>query len=87
MARYFKSDNTAPVAAEILAAIAAANDGYAAGYGDDDWSQRLNARYSALFAHDVRVFPVVSGTAANADRKSTRLNSSHSSVSRMPSSA
>jgi threonine aldolase len=66
MARYFKSDNTAPVAAEILAAIAAANDGYAAGYGDDDWSQRLNARYSALFAHDVRVFPVVSGTAANA---------------------
>jgi len=31
MARYFKSDNTAPVAAEILAAIAAANDGDAPG--------------------------------------------------------
>jgi threonine aldolase len=66
MARYFKSDNAAPVAPEILAAIAAANEGYAAGYGDDDWSQRLNARYGALFAHDVQVFPVVSGTAANA---------------------
>lgn len=66
MARYFKSDNTAPVAPEILAAIAAANTGYAAGYGDDEWSRRLDARYGALFEHEVRVFPVVSGTAANA---------------------
>lgn len=66
MTRYFKSDNTAPVAPEILAAIAAANVGYAAGYGDDDWTRQLDQRFARLFAHEVSVFPVVSGTAANA---------------------
>ena len=65
MVRYFKSDNTAPVAPQILAAIAAANDGFARGYGDDPWSQRLDARFSKLFERDVRVFPLVTGTAAN----------------------
>ena len=34
-----------------------------------------------------RPVPVVSKDIAGPDRKSTRLNSSHSSVSRMPSSA
>ena len=66
MGRYFKSDNTAAIAPELLAAISAANDGYASGYGDDAWSRRLDARYTQLFEHDVRVFPVISGTAANA---------------------
>jgi threonine aldolase len=65
MARYFKSDNTAPVAPQILAAIGAANEGFARGYGDDDWSQQLDARFSALFEREVRVFPVATGTAAN----------------------
>lgn len=65
MARYFKSDNTAPAAPEILDAIAAANRGYARGYGDDDWSARLDARFSELFEKRVRVFPVATGTAAN----------------------
>lgn len=65
MARYFKSDNTAPVAPQILAAIGAANEGFARGYGDDDWSRRLDARFSALFDREVRVFPVSTGTAAN----------------------
>jgi len=65
MARYFKSDNTAPVAPQILAAIGAANEGFARGYGDDAWSQQLDARFSALFERSVRVFPVATGTAAN----------------------
>ena len=65
MARYFKSDNTAPAAPEILEAIAAVNRGYARGYGDDDWSARLDARFSELFEKRVRVFPVATGTAAN----------------------
>lgn len=65
MAMYFKSDNTAPVAPEILAAISAANHGYARGYGDDDWSAQLDARFSELFGREVRVFPVSTGTAAN----------------------
>lgn len=48
-----------------MAAIAAANVGFARGYGDDDWSQRLDERFSALFERAVRVFPVSTGTAAN----------------------
>ena len=66
MTCYFKSDNTAPAAPEILAAIGAANHGFARSYGDDDWSARLDARFSELFERQVRVFPVATGTAANA---------------------
>ncbi len=65
MARFFKSDNTAPVAPEILAAIGAANTGFARGYGDDDWSLRLDDRFSELFERRVNIFPVSTGTAAN----------------------
>jgi len=65
MARYFKSDNTAPAAPEILEAIATANHGYARGYGDDEWSTRLDERFSKVFEKPVRVFPVSTGTAAN----------------------
>lgn len=61
----FRSDNVASVAPEIMAAIAAANVGPAAGYGDDEISQRLEPAYSELFETDVRVFPVLTGTIAN----------------------
>jgi threonine aldolase len=63
---YFKSDNTAPAAPEILAALGAANHGFARSYGEDDWSARLDSRFSELFERPVRVFPVATGTAANA---------------------
>jgi threonine aldolase len=66
MARYFKSDNTAPVAPAILAALTAANEGYTRGYGDDPWTLQLAARFNELFEREVRVFPVATGTAANA---------------------
>lgn len=62
----FRSDNTAPVAPEIMRAVLAANEGAAASYGADAWSQKLNDAFAALFEHEVRVFPVISGTAANA---------------------
>ena len=65
MSRYFKSDNTACICPEILAAIAAANSGYATGYGDDPWSQKLDATCGELFGTAVRVFPVATGTGAN----------------------
>lgn len=65
MARYFKSDNTAPVAAEILAAISAANQGFARSYGDDEWTAQLRRRFNELFEREVQVFPVATGTAAN----------------------
>jgi threonine aldolase len=62
----FLSDNTAPAANEVLAALSAANHGAAAPYGEDVWSLALNETFSALFEREVRVFPVSSGTAANA---------------------
>lgn len=66
MARFFKSDNTAAAAPEIMAAIAAANTGYVRGYGDDPWTARLGERFSALFDCPLAAFPVATGTAANA---------------------
>lgn len=56
----------ATVAPEILRALAAANRGPAASYGDDEYSTLLNRRFSELFEHEVAVFPVSTGTAANA---------------------
>jgi threonine aldolase len=63
--RYFKSDNTAAVSGEILQAIADSNVGTELAYGADRWSERLDAVFGAFFEHEVRVFAVSSGTAAN----------------------
>ncbi len=62
----FRSDNVAGMAPEILAALAAANQGNASSYGADDLSAQLDAAFSKLFDTDCRVFPVATGTAANA---------------------
>jgi len=62
----FRSDNTAGVAPEILAAMISANEGAASAYGEDALSRRLDESFSALFEKDVRVFTVATGTAANA---------------------
>jgi len=61
----FYSDNTATAAPEVLAAIAAANQGSARSYGADAWSERIDAAFSKWFDHPVRAFPVATGTAAN----------------------
>lgn len=62
----FRSDNTAPVAAEILAALATVNEGHALAYGADEWSRKLDDAFSAVFERETRVFTVATGTAANA---------------------
>ncbi len=62
----FRSDNVAGVSPSILAAIVAANAGTAPSYGGDEISHTVNERYSALFGAPVTVFPVSTGTAANA---------------------
>ena len=60
----FASDNYAGVHPAVLAAIAAANDGFAPAYGDDDWTARLQERMRELFG-DVDPFPVFNGTGGN----------------------
>jgi threonine aldolase len=62
----FRSDNTAPAAPEIIAALTSVNEGAASAYGEDQWSKRLDETFSALFEREVSVFTVASGTAANA---------------------
>ena len=69
--RYFKSDNTAAVSGEILAAISDANHGAALAYGTDQWSERMQSVFSKYFETEVRVFAVSSGTAANSLALST----------------
>lgn len=62
-----RSDNSAGIAPEIVAAVGDANVGTAIAYGDDDVTARLEARIRDVFEHrSARVFPVTSGTAANA---------------------
>ena len=62
----YRSDNTGRAAPEILDALIRANRDTALGYGADDWTARLQERFSELFETRVRVFPVATGTAANA---------------------
>lgn len=64
--RDFRSDNTAAPSREILdalmAAAANANDPYAA----DALTARVRERLGAIFEREVEIFPLVTGTAANA---------------------
>jgi len=62
----FSSDNVSGAAPELLAAIAGANDGPAAAYGDDPLTRRVEARIAELFECEADVFLVATGTAANA---------------------
>ena len=59
----YRSDNTGRAAPQILDALVGANTGTALGYGADEWTARLQERYSELFETRVRVFPAAAGTA------------------------
>lgn len=60
----FFSDNAAPVAPQVLAALAQAN-ALDTAYDGDRLSQSLDARFSALFETPVKTLWVPTGTAAN----------------------
>ncbi|MGC2201893.1 MAG: beta-eliminating lyase-related protein [Stellaceae bacterium] len=62
----YRSDNTGRAAPQLLEALLRANHGTALGYGADEWTASLQQRFSELFETSVRVFPVATGTAANA---------------------
>jgi threonine aldolase len=62
----FASDNVSSACPEVTEALINVNEGNAISYGDDECSHNLAALFSELFEKDVKVFPVVSGTAANA---------------------
>jgi threonine aldolase len=64
--RNFTSDNVTGTAPEIMAAIAAANEGQAPSYGGDPYTQQLTQRAREIFECDLTILPVATGTAANA---------------------
>ena len=66
VSRVFTSDNCTPVSETILAAINAANRGMAPSYGLDEQTAQLERVTRELFETDLKIFPVVTGTAANA---------------------
>ena len=71
----FCSDNVTGAAPEILAALARANDGPAAAYGDDPLTRAVETRIANLFECDAAVFLVATGTAANAMVGTTAVGS------------
>lgn len=63
--RGFASDNYAGAHPEVLAAIAAANEGHQVAYGEDVYTARLHEVMAEHFGAGVEVFPVFNGTGAN----------------------
>jgi threonine aldolase len=62
----FASDNAYGVLPEILAALGAAGEIAEPAYGADAVTQALAGRFDTLFERKVKMFPVLTGTAANA---------------------
>jgi threonine aldolase len=62
----FCSDNEAPIARQILDSVVEANSGFARSYGEDDLTKQLTEVFSEVFECELSVFPVATGTAANA---------------------
>lgn len=63
---YFTSDNTTGATTPVLAALAQAAAGYYPAYGKDALTQEIKEVFARIFEHEVSVFPVATGTAANA---------------------
>ncbi|MCL2933452.1 MAG: low specificity L-threonine aldolase [Trichodesmium sp. MAG_R03] len=62
----FCSDNVTEICPEIIAALIAANERAMMPYGADKYTQTLESKFSSIFEVPVTVFPVATGSAANA---------------------
>jgi threonine aldolase len=76
----FASDNYAGVCPEAWSAMAEANKGSAAAYGEDAWTERASEAFRKLFETHCDVFFVFNGTAANALALSALCQSFHSVI-------
>jgi threonine aldolase len=63
--RGFASDNYSGVHPEVLAALAAANEGHQVSYGEDEYTARLQKLMEDHFGDGIECFPVFNGTGAN----------------------
>ena len=62
----FVSDNVVGASAPVLEALVRANGGALPAYGNDEITKRVEATFAQIFETEVAVFPVTTGTAANA---------------------
>jgi threonine aldolase len=62
----FRSDNVTGAHPRILEALVAANQDSVTSYGEDPISGRITRKLSVIFESDCAVFPVATGSAANA---------------------
>jgi threonine aldolase len=67
----FASDNAWGAAPEMLESLRCVNQGAAPSYGEDAQTARLRSEMARVFERDIAVFPVITGTAANALALST----------------
>ena len=65
------SDNISSACPEVMEALAKANEANSPSYGEDPWTRDLAVRLGEIFETRVTVFPVTTGTAANALALST----------------
>ena len=78
--RSFASDNNAGIHRDVLAAIADANAGHVAGYGDDPWTRLAERAFRQHFGARAQVFPVFNGTGANVLALKALVRSHHAVV-------
>jgi len=62
----FASDNRAGMLPEVVDALSAEATEFGGAYGEDSATAKLTALIAEIFEHDVAVYPVMTGTAANA---------------------
>ncbi|MEN9226954.1 MAG: low specificity L-threonine aldolase [Thermostichus sp. HHBFW_bins_43] len=62
----FCSDNVTGACPEVMEALVALNQGSAMPYGGDECTAQLQGIFAEIFEHEVAVFPVATGSAANA---------------------
>ena len=79
-AQQFASDNYAGICPEAWTAMAAANAGSAAAYGDDAWTARAADAFRTLFDTACEVFFAFNGTAANSLALAALCQSYHSVI-------
>src|SRR4051812_28825476 len=61
-----RSDNVLGSSPEIMEALMRASAGTATSYGGDEYTKHVRDMLSDIFETDVEIFPVITGSAANA---------------------
>ncbi len=77
---HFASDNTSGLCPEAWEALQAANEGYCASYGDDDFTRNASDALRTVFETDCDIYFVFNGTAANSLALAALCQSYHSVI-------